>query len=63
MDDSPRRRGCQSVQQSRNAVAEGYLSYVLELRQLFPTYEEAYEELEPTKQIAQSLGIGDETVM
>ena len=27
-------------------TAEGFLSYFLELRQLFPTYEEAYEELE-----------------
>ena len=26
--------------------AEGFLSYFLELRQLFPTYEQAYEELE-----------------
>ena len=26
-------------------TAEGFLSYFLELRQLFPTYEQAYEEL------------------
>lgn len=36
--------------------AEGFLSYFLELRLLFPTYEQAYEELEAQPNTIPSAG-------
>ena len=41
---SPRRLNTSGIRKLLSA--EGFLSYFLELRQLFPTYEQAYEELE-----------------